>query len=96
MGKQQRKFAADFKARVALEALKEVRTAAQITSQFKVHVTQVSKWKKQAILGLVDVFKKGGKPDTGRQDEIDQLYQEIGKLQVENAFLKKSVYPNGM
>jgi hypothetical protein len=42
------------------------------------------------------VFKKGGKPDTGRQDEIDQLYQEIGKLQVENAFLKKSVYPNGM
>jgi transposase len=96
MGKQQRKFAADFKAKVALEALKEGRTAAQITSQFKVHVTQVSKWKKQAVLGLVDVFKKGARPDTNRQDEIDQLYQEIGKLQVENAFLKKSVYPNGM
>ena len=96
MGKQQRKFAADFKVRVALEALKGDRTAAQITSQFKVHMTQVSKWKKQAMIGLVDVFKKSVKRDPDRQDEIDQLYQEIGKLQMENAFLKKSVYPNGM
>mgnify|MGYP001264091325 CR=1 FL=1 len=96
MGKQQQKFAADFKARVALEALKGDRTAAQITSQFKVHMTQVSKWKKQAMIGLVDVFKKSVKRDPDRQDEIDQLYQEIGKLQMENAFLKKSVYPNGM
>jgi transposase-like protein len=98
MGKQQRKFGADFKARVALEAIKGSQTFAQLTSHYKVHTSQISKWKKQALSGLVEIFKKGSqnKGSDNHQGELDELYQQIGKLQVENAFLKKSVYPNGL
>lgn len=96
MGKKQRKFAAEFKARVALEAIRGSQTISQITSQYKVHISQVSKWKKQAIEGLSDVFKAGRKTTDNQQTEIDELYREIGKLQMENAFLKKSVYRDGM
>ena len=96
MGKKQRKFGAEFKARVALEAIRGTQTIAQLTSQYKVHVSQISKWKKQAVEGLVDVFQNGRRRQDSQQAELDSLYQQIGKLQVENAFLKKSVFPNGM
>ena len=96
MGKQVRKFGAEFKARVALDAIKGTQTLGQLTSQYKVHVSQVSKWKKQAMAGLAEIFKNGRSQADSRQSEIDGLYQEIGRLQVENAFLKKSVYPSSM
>lgn len=96
MGQSKRKFTADFKARVALEALKESQTTAQITSQYKVHVSQVTKWKKQAKDGLLETFKNGTTNKQTLATDTDHLYQEIGKLQVENAFLKKSVFPAGM
>jgi len=97
MGKKQRVFTAEYKARVALEAIKGQSTVAQIASQFEVHTTQITMWKKRAIVGLVGLFKKGaqnGKEDS--QVRMDKLYQEIGKLQVENAFLKKAVYRDTM
>ncbi len=93
MGKKQRAFPAEFKARVALEGIKGQLTAAQIASQFEVHPTQISNWKRQATKGLVGVFKNGtvnGACDN--QTQVDKLYQQIGKLQVENDFLKKAVY----
>jgi transposase len=93
MGKKQRAFSAEFKARVAMEGLKGQLTAAQIASQFEVHPTQIPNWKRQATKGLVVLFKNGGSKEVGdNQAQIDRLYQQIGKLQVENDFLKKAVY----
>ncbi len=86
-------FSTDFKSRVALETLKENKTMPEISSKFKVHSTQISKWKKQAISGLKETFSKNhGKNDSNHEQEINELYQQIGKLKVENDFLKKSVF----
>ena len=54
-----RRFTADFKARVALDALRGDKTIQEIASRHKVHVNQVSKWKRQALDGLSDVFANG-------------------------------------
>ena len=95
MGKQQRKFSTEFKARVALEALRGRKTISPLASEFQVHPTQVTTWKKQALINLKDSFrrnKKGSELDTKQQ--TDNLYKQIGKLQVENDFLKQAVYPD--
>tara|TARA_B100001013_G_scaffold260192_1_gene163129 strand:- start:172 stop:465 length:294 start_codon:yes stop_codon:yes gene_type:complete len=95
MGKQQRKFSTEFKARVALEALKGRKTVSQLASEFQVHPTQISVWKKQGMINLKDSFRSGrkGAVVTSKQ-QMDTLYRQIGKLQVENEFLKQAVYPD--
>jgi transposase len=88
-----KKFKAEFKARVALEAIKGTKTISQISSEYKVHSTQIAKWKKEALSRLVDVFDgKIQSPAEAHSKEVDQLYQQIGKLQVECDFLKRAVY----
>ena len=95
MGKQQRKFSTEFKARVALEALKERQTVSQLGSKFQVHPTQISTWKKQALINLKGIFKNGRKgSEQNTKQQLDTLYKQIGKLQVENDFLKQAVYPD--
>ena len=88
MGRQ--KYSADFKAKVALEAIKGMRTIGEIASQYGVHPTIISMWKKQALDQLPEVFrdkrKRGTVTDNGLQD---RLYQQIGQLQVELDWLKK-------
>jgi transposase-like protein len=88
-----KKFSAEFKARVALEAIRGQKTMSEISSEYKVHCTQVASWKKEALGRLVDVFNhKIESPGEAHSKERDQLYQQIGKLQVENDFLKRAVY----
>ena len=55
-----RKFSGDFKARVALEALRGDKTIQEIASKHKLHPNQISSWKRQAIEGLAEVFSSGG------------------------------------
>ena len=80
-----------FKAKVALEALKEQDTLATLSGRFKVHSSQVSKWKTQARQGLPGLFKAGQKSVAPKQDEqlVSRLYEEIGRLKVELEWLKK-------
>ena len=88
-----KKFSAEFKARVALEAIRGQKTISQISAEFKVHSTQISNWKKEAMGRLVDMFNhKIESPNEAHTKEVNQLYQQIGKLQVENDFLKRAVY----
>ncbi len=95
MGKQQRKFSTEYKARVALEAIKGRKTISQLASEFEVHPTQITTWKKQALNNLKDSFKSGRKgSEIDSKQEKNKLYQQIGKLQVENDFLKQAVYPD--
>ena len=95
MTKPNRTFNIEFKARVALEALKGNKTLSQIASDFGVHPTQICNWKKQALGGLKSVFSSSrtGLRETDKK-QLDVLYKQIGKLQVENDFLKQAVYPD--
>ncbi len=86
---QRKRHSAQFKAKVAIEALRERKTAAQIASQFEVHAAQVSQWKKQALEMLAEGFKSpSGKKQDGEFGE-DELYSQIGQLKVELDWLKK-------
>ena len=85
-----RRFTADFKARVALEALRGDKTIQEIATKHKVHPNQVSTWKRQAIDGLGDVFSGGA--DRARSDhgsEIKELHAKIGELTVVNDFSRR-------
>lgn len=77
------------KAKVAVEAIRGVKTAVEIARAYDVHPNLVAYWKKQALEQLPSLFSS---PQTQRQDadaEKDSLYQQIGKLKVELDFLKK-------
>lgn len=81
-----------FKAKVALEALKETETTGQLASKYCVHPTQIGIWKKLAKEAIESAFGKGGHQSEKDQQELtQQLYMKIGKTEVENEFLKKKV-----
>lgn len=78
------------KAKVAVEAIKGHKTAAEIAQMYGVHPTQVGGWKKQALAGLVDVFGNGREQVRQQAEtEKDELFKQIGQLKVELDFLKK-------
>ena len=83
-------FSPEFMAKVALAAIKEESTIAELSSKYEVHRTQIGNWHKQAKEGMVEIFK--GKRDKSRKDNeklIEGLYCQIGQLRVENEWLKK-------
>ncbi|MFC3197602.1 transposase [Parapedobacter deserti] len=86
-----KKFSADFKAKVAIEALKEQKTIPELAIQFDVHPTQIQSWKKQFVEEGSRLFSEKA-VDTKRQDaEEARLYEQIGKLQMQNDWLKKKL-----
>lgn len=90
MGKQRRHFTAGFKAKVALEAIKGQRTVQEIASTFEVHPNQVAQWKRQALEQLPAVFSSERSHNERADEELkDELYQQIGRLQMELEWLKK-------
>ena len=89
---KKRRFSADFKARVAREALKERKTLAELAAEYDVHPNQISQWKKQLLDALPDVFSKRSTNEREREERLkDRLYRQIGQLQVELDWLKKKV-----
>ena len=87
-----RRFTADFKAKVALEALRGDRTIQEISARHKVHPNQVSTWKRQAMEGLGAMFSNG--VDKARMDhdsEVHDLHAKISQLTVERDFLAKGL-----
>jgi transposase-like protein len=83
-----RRFTADFKAKVALEALRGDRTIQEIAAKHKVHPNQVSTWKRQAVDGLGAVFSNGAERIGRDHDaEVHELHAKIGELTVERDFL---------
>lgn len=90
MGKR-RRFSAEFKARVALEALCGERTLAELSARHNVHPNMITQWKRQARKGLPEVFAgKGARQDGSREAEVKELHAKIGELTVEKDFLAKA------
>ena len=86
-----RKFSAGFKAKVALEAIKNEKTLAELSQQFEVNSVTISKWKAEFLENMAIVFEHGQKRNQHQgTPELDELYAQIGQLKVENDFLKKS------
>jgi transposase-like protein len=87
-----RRFTADFKAKVALEALRGDRTVQEIAAKHKVHPNQVSTWKRQAIDGLGEVFSNGvDRARSSHEAEVKELHAKIGELTVVNDFLARGL-----
>jgi len=82
----------EFKAKVALEAVKGVRTLSELSSMFSIHPTVISHWKRQLLEGMPVVFSSGRNGNGVTQEELTApLYEEIGRLKVEVDFLKKKL-----
>jgi len=86
---QRKKYGPDFKAKVALEAIKGEQTMAELSSLYGVHHNQITKWKKHLLEELPEIFKNKDKKNKKSQELQDKLYQEIGQLKVELDWLKK-------
>ena len=93
MARKRKTFSADFKAKVALEAIRGISTTAEIALRHKVHPNQITKWKKQVQDNLAALFADGrAKTKKVEDDRLkERLYQQIGQLQFELDWLKKKV-----
>ena len=87
---RRRNFSKEFKAKVALEAIKGQRTAAELAQEFGIHVNQINRWKKQLMEAAPVVFSNGKDHEAEQlKQERDLLYRKVGQLQVEVDWLKK-------
>lgn len=87
---QRKHYDSGLKMKVVLEVMKGEKTASQIASHYRVHPNQITKWKKQAVEGLRDVFsRRNGKKSQTDEELTAELYQQIGQLKVELDWLKK-------
>ncbi|MBE7172684.1 MAG: transposase [Williamsia sp.] len=87
-----RKFTAEFKSKVVLEALKERSTIEELAKKHKVHPTQINTWKREFLSKATSVFDDKSDSDQKQKEaDTERLYAQIGQLKVENDFLKKKL-----
>ena len=90
MVNMRKRYDAAFRAKVALEAVKGEKTLAELSSEFGVHPNQISKWRRQLLELLPELFTdRRKKKDIDQEELISELYRQIGQLKVELDWLKK-------
>jgi transposase len=90
MARQRKQYTGAFKAKIALEAIKAQRTVQELATAHGVHPNQITTWKKQLVASAEDIFSGArGRRDAADELEKDELYRQIGKLQVELDWLQK-------
>lgn len=91
MRKTRRKFTPGYKAKVAIEALKERSTLAELSKKYEVHPNLISKWKQEFIENSDKVFETSKGKKEAPEVDLESLYSKIGKLEMERDFLKKNL-----
>ena len=92
MTRKRRQFSAKFKAKVAVEAIKGIKTIAELSTIYKVHPNQISAWKKQLLTNASELFPAGQKRRTKTEEELTApLYEEIGRLKMDIKWLEKKL-----
>lgn len=90
MKTKRRTFSEKFKAKVAIEAIKEIKTLSELATEYKVHPNQISNWKKQLLMNAEELFTSGKKRKAKTEEELTApLYEEIGRLKMDIKWLKK-------
>lgn len=89
--KKRKLYPKEFKARVALEAVKEVKTIAELSTEYEIHSNMITKWKKQLQENISDIFIRKNDREPNDKELIDNLYKQIGKSHVEIDWLKKKL-----
>jgi len=85
------RYSADFKAKVAMAALREEATLSELSSRFGVHPNLITKWKRQAADGLVELFSgKNVRHEVDQEARLKELHAKIGELTIERDFLSKA------
>lgn len=91
MSNKRKQYNPEFKARVALEAVRGEKTTSELASQYQLHPTVINNWKRQLTEGASSLFEKGTETaknnQTNQQAQLDELYRQIGQLKVERDFL---------
>lgn len=92
MRRKRRSFSDKFKAKVAIEAIRGVKTLAELATEYKVHPNQISAWKKQVQSNAQELFASGKKRKAKTEDELTApLYEEIGRLKMDIKWLEKKL-----
>ena len=90
MSKKRRRFSAEFKFQVALEAAKGLKTLNELSSQYGVHPNQISGWKRALLEGGATVFSSNSAQELREQEALQtELYEQIGRLKMELEWLKE-------
>ena len=96
MRRPRRNFSAEFKAKVALAALKGDKTLAELAEQFEVHANQISQWRQQAVENMAGLFGKEQVATGTSETDLKELNAKIGQLVVEKDFLQGALSKAGL
>ena len=90
MSNIRKRHTAEFKAKVAIDAIRQQKTTNELTAEYSIHATQINTWKKQALEAILQAFSNHkGTQALDRQAEIDELYRQLGQVVAERDWLKK-------
>ena len=91
MSQKRKQYSAQFKAKVALAAIRGDETTAQLAARYGLHPTQINAWRRQLQEQAVEVFSQGGSASSQVNDKVDELHRVIGQLTVERDFLSRKL-----
>ena len=91
MIKKRKQYSPEFKAKVALAALRNEQSTAELAAKYEVHPTMITTWKRELVEGADEEFDKGQNTKKQHDSTVDELYRQIGQLKVENDFLSKGL-----